>query len=184
LTHIKAPSALQWRNGTVIEEDTLTAAEDAIESADWAAFRGAIAKLRADLLPDPPSGQEADPRLRQILDALAAVSPAHDPEGCRSELAALGAILRLHPPAAPVMRELPPLVDLRGLEPPQPIVRILDALERAPDAPLRVVLPHEPHPLYDLLRRRGCEWSGSQRADGGFELTIRGPAARRTTLPG
>ena len=33
--------------------------------------------------------------------------------------------------------------------------------------------PHEPHPLYGLLREQGFAWSGAARADGGFELTIR-----------
>ncbi|MNC87662.1 hypothetical protein D3C83_34040 [compost metagenome] len=63
-------------------------------------------------------------------------------------------------------------LDLRGLQPPEPIVRIFDALERAPGAPLRAILPHEPVPLYGLLRERGFSCSGAQRADGGFEVLI------------
>ncbi|MEO8719056.1 MAG: DUF2249 domain-containing protein, partial [Burkholderiales bacterium] len=62
--------------------------------------------------------------------------------------------------------------DLRGLQPPEPIVRIFEALERSPGAPLRAILPHEPAPLYPLLRERGLSWSGAQRADGAFELLI------------
>ena len=76
-------------------------------------------------------------------------------------------------PARPVAPVPLPALDLRGLEPPQPIVRIFEALKRAPGEPLCVVLPHEPHPLYNLLREHGFEWSGAPRADGGFELTIR-----------
>ena len=69
----------------------------------------------------------------------------------------------------------PPALDLRGLEPPQPIMRIFEALERDPATPLRVVLRHEPQPLYRLLSEHGFEWSGAHRADGGYELTIRKP---------
>ena len=58
------------------------------------------------------------------------------------------------------------------LQPPEPMVRIFQALERAPREPLCVILPHEPLPLYGLLRERGFGWSGAPRADGGFELTI------------
>lgn len=151
----------------------LECAERAISSADWAAFRSAMTALREQLLPRYTSNDESDERVREILGALIAVSPAHDPEGCRNELAILAEILRVKPGTTPDARVLPPLVDLRGLVPPQPVVQILQALDNAPDAPLRVVLPHEPHPLYDLLRRRGFAWSGAPRADGGYELTIR-----------
>jgi hypothetical protein len=51
-------------------------------------------------------------------------------------------------------------------------VRIFEALERAPSEPLRAILPHEPVPLYALLRERGFTYSGVQRADGGYELLI------------
>ena len=129
--------------------------------------------------------------MRKILEALASASPAHDPEGCGAELATFALLYRQHrereegllypafaaPGAAPMpmpaMAPVEPALDLRGLEPPQPIVRIFEALQRAPGEPLRVVLPHEPQPLYGLLRERGFEWSGAQRADGGFDLTIR-----------
>lgn len=63
-------------------------------------------------------------------------------------------------------------LDLRGLQPPEPIVRIFKALERSPDAPLRAILPHEPVPLYALLRERGFRCSGETRPDGGFEVLI------------
>jgi hypothetical protein len=188
----------------------LAAAEQALESGDWPAFRVRIVEFRGALLEHFAIEEEEvfpqfelrtgllEPtaqfcvqhrRMREIVDALAAASPAHDPAGCRTELATLGLLYRQHEEAeeriihpgvgyplgaasAPLASIKPPL-DLRGLEPPQPIVRIFEALERAPAEPLRVVLPHEPRPLYDLLREKGFEWSGSPRADGGFDLTIR-----------
>ena len=135
-------------------------------------------------------------RMREILDTLASASPAHDPGGCRAELGTFALLYRQHrvgedgvlyPGLTRALGAVTPratatgavqALDLRGLEPPQPIVRIFEALERAPDEPLRVVLPHEPVPLYGLLHQRGFEWSGVPRDDGGFELTIRRQRSR------
>jgi hemerythrin HHE cation binding domain-containing protein/uncharacterized protein DUF2249 len=190
----------------------LAAAGQALERAEWTAFRVRIVELRAALLAHFAFEEEElfpdferrtglrEPiadlclqhrRMREILDALASVAPAHDPQGCRAELDTLDLLHRqhkeseeriLHPTLARMREAVKPraaqagaaqALDLRGLEPPQPIVRILEALERAPDEPLRVVLPHEPIPLYGLLDQRGFEGSGTALADGGFELIIR-----------
>ena len=188
----------------------LAAAEQALVCGEWAAFRARLVEFRSallahfaleeDLLPEfeRRSGlQDAAAQLRaqhrsmrEILDTLVAVSPAHDPAGCAAELAAFGLMYAQHAESEesllyPVLGRAPDpdrphaassaavVMDLRGLEPPQPIVRIFEALERASGEPLLVVLPHEPHPLYGLLREHGFECAGAQRADGGFELTIR-----------
>jgi len=66
----------------------------------------------------------------------------------------------------------PPALDLRGLQPPEPIMRIFAALERSPGNPLRAILPHEPVPLYALLLERGFRYEGATRPDGGYELVI------------
>jgi hypothetical protein len=130
--------------------------------------------------------------LRELLDTLGAAAPQHDPEGCMAELERLGALQSEHhaceqlacypqsgemaapPPAPPPMGKGagPSPLDLRGLQPPEPIVRIFEALERAPRTPLRAILPHEPVPLYGLLRERGFSYTGTPRADGGFEVLI------------
>ena len=192
----------------------LAAAEQTVEAGEWAAFRVRIAELRGALVAQFTLQEEAafpqferqtglrEPteqlcqqhqRMREILDALASASPAHDPEGCRAEFATLALLYRQHreteegvmvpvfdlvPDATPMRAVAPaavPALDLRGLEPPQPMVRIFQALAREPDVPLHVVLPHEPLPLYGMLREHGFAWSGTPRADGGFELTIRKP---------
>jgi hemerythrin superfamily protein len=190
----------------------LVAAEQALENRDWIAFRVRLLEFRSFLLEhfaveeeelfpaferrtglhDPTSQLRLQhARMGEILDALAAVAPAHDPDGCDAELRTLGALYRQHKemeervlyPALQRVAEAAAsrkvaaggeALDLRGLQPPQPIVRIFEELERAPASPLRVVLPHEPHPLYGMLRDQGFEWSGAYRPDGGFELTIRG----------
>jgi hypothetical protein len=49
---------------------------------------------------------------------------------------------------------MPQPVDLRGLDPPEPLVRILAAIEEAP-GPLEFRLSREPYPLYPLLAAAG-----------------------------
>jgi len=135
---------------------------------DWGGYRPCLDALREALAEDPRP--EAHDPVQRHLDTLSAASPRHDPEGCTAELEALAAALRGR--GLKRARARPPALDLRGLQPPEPIVRIFEALERAPDEPLRAILPHEPVPLYALLRERGYAYSGEQRADGGFELLI------------
>lgn len=66
-----------------------------------------------------------------------------------------------------------------GLEPPEPLQIVLDALSDLPPGDrLRVQLRHEPFPLYSLLRPMGYEWSGDLRGDG-FELLIWGAGSRQ-----
>jgi len=63
-------------------------------------------------------------------------------------------------------------LDVRALEPPEPLERVLDALADLPVGDrLRVRLRREPFPLYDLLRRMGYGWSGTAAA-GSFEVLI------------
>lgn len=62
-------------------------------------------------------------------------------------------------------------VDLRGLEPPEPLLRILDALDTPGPGPLVFLLSREPLPLYAMLA--GGEWSHTvRRGDSGVELTL------------
>ncbi|MGV7207194.1 DUF2249 domain-containing protein [Oxalobacteraceae bacterium A2-2] len=54
-----------------------------------------------------------------------------------------------------VTREL----DVGGLEPPEPMVRILDTLlDLPPHQGLRVLIDREPVPLYRVLQRHGYAW--------------------------
>ena len=124
-------------------------------------------------------------QVAEHMEMLGVASPEYDPEGCIAELEQLARLLRAHHEAEMVLdpqyatRPIPTLVprgpalmDLRGLQPPEPIVRIFAALERAPREPLRVILPHEPVPIYALLHERGFTYSGVPRRDGGYELLI------------
>jgi uncharacterized protein (DUF2249 family) len=65
-------------------------------------------------------------------------------------------------------------LDLRGLPAPEPMERVLDALERLPEGQaLRVLLPHEPYPLYRLLERDGWAHAAAWQAADACLVTIR-----------
>jgi hypothetical protein len=134
--------------------------------------------------------REQHAQLRRYIEMLGAAAPEQDPEGCIDVLETLAELQHRHHAdemeldpqyATRAVPQLPPLepaaaapMDLRGLQPPEPIVRIFQALEKGA-APLRVILPHEPLPLYGLLRERGYTYAGAPRAAGGFELLIEKP---------
>jgi len=65
------------------------------------------------------------------------------------------------------------VLDLRGLEPPEPLERTLEALDTlAPGSRLRILVPHEPFPLYAILDRHGYRWQSEALPDGGFAVLI------------
>ena len=130
-------------------------ARDAARANDWDAFRARLDALRGALEAD-----DLSPGLVQSLDTLSAAACALDPDGCRAELERVGEMLGSG------------ALDLRELEPPEPMLRIMERLARAPAEPLRVRLRHEPVPLYELLVQRGYAWRGAPLADGGYELVI------------
>jgi hemerythrin-like domain-containing protein len=125
--------------------------------------------------------------LRTLLARLAAAAPAVDPEGCRAELGSLRSALRRHAAQEEGMLyracehlSLPepqadvalPELDVRGLEPPAPMMRIMQALTGAPHQPLRVRIHREPLPLYELLAERGFTWRTTPLDDGSYEVLI------------
>jgi len=65
-------------------------------------------------------------------------------------------------------------IDARGLEPPQPIVTILEALERLPNgAQLRARTDRRPMHLYAQLEERGFVGDTEAQPDGSFVTRIR-----------
>lgn len=141
----------------------------AARARQWPAHRMHFAALREALDAQLAPGED-DLRIR--LDTLNAATPGQDPEGYLAELEQLALVLGERGVPEVDVAERCATLDLRGLQPPEPIVRIFEALERAPGEPLRAILPHEPVPLYGLLRERGFSCSGAPRADGGFEVLI------------
>lgn len=65
-------------------------------------------------------------------------------------------------------------VDARGLEPPQPLVKILEALAALPEgAELRAHTERKPMHLYAHLEERGFAGVTEEQNDGSFITTIR-----------
>lgn len=62
-------------------------------------------------------------------------------------------------------------IDVRGLEPPEPMRRVLDALDRPDALPLTVIHDREPVLLYPRLTERGLGWSVARVGDH-FEIRI------------
>lgn len=66
------------------------------------------------------------------------------------------------------------VLDVRGLEPPEPMERVLDALagmQRGQQ--LRMRIDREPRPLYRILERNGYRFDAQTTPDGEFEILIR-----------
>ncbi|NHZ91680.1 DUF2249 domain-containing protein [Massilia sp. CCM 8733] len=71
-------------------------------------------------------------------------------------------------------------IDVRGLEPPEPLERVLDALDRLPDGDhLCMLIEREPRPLYRILAQNGYGHATSALPDYLYEVRIwrRIPAA-------
>lgn len=65
------------------------------------------------------------------------------------------------------------ILDARDLEPPEPMVRTMAALdELAASEKLLVLLPREPYPLYRALELNGFSWQTRRQADGTVEVLI------------
>jgi uncharacterized protein (DUF2249 family) len=102
-----------------------------------------------------------------------------------AEAAPRGAAAAASPPAPPPSSVAPPAgpvvaLDVRGLEPPLPMVRILEAVEvLAPGQRLEVLHDRRPLFLYPQLDARGLGHATEEPAPGTVRITIwrGGPAA-------
>lgn len=66
------------------------------------------------------------------------------------------------------------VVDARFMEPPEPFVRTMEALDTLPEGEgLLLLLYREPHPLYRALRQNGYAYETELVPDGTFEILIR-----------
>lgn len=65
------------------------------------------------------------------------------------------------------------LVDARDLPPPEPMERVLEALEGLlPGQSIRMLLHREPYPLYELLAERGYAHDTRVEPDGSYVILI------------
>ena len=68
----------------------------------------------------------------------------------------------------------PYIVDARGLEPPQPMQLVLQALDTLPRGEEVVLLLYrEPYPLYNILAQNGFTHRCEHHDDGTFAIHIR-----------
>lgn len=65
------------------------------------------------------------------------------------------------------------VIDARGLEPPEPFVLTMDALDRLPRGEkLLLLLYREPFPLYKALANNGFRHEAEHQQDGTVEILI------------
>jgi uncharacterized protein (DUF2249 family) len=68
------------------------------------------------------------------------------------------------------------VVDGRGLTPPEPMERVVAALDHLqPGQRLRFLIHRHPYPLYDLLSRHHYRYETTSLPDGGFVVLISPP---------
>jgi hypothetical protein len=66
------------------------------------------------------------------------------------------------------------IIDLRGLEAPEPMVQILQACTQLGSNDRYLAqLPHVPEPLFPHLESRGMAWQVFEQADGSALVAIR-----------
>ena len=64
-------------------------------------------------------------------------------------------------------------LDLRGMFPPEPMERVLDALAALlPGQQVRMLIDREPHPLYRILEQNGYTFSRSEPEPGLYQVII------------
>lgn len=103
-------------------------------------------------------------------------TPVEDPLGCVPEGAASEPGLSAgSAPGAVFWPDPARALDLGGLMPPEPMVRILETLaELAPGEVLFALLDREPVFLFPELAKRGAEWAGNFTREGDqYRLLIR-----------
>ena len=70
---------------------------------------------------------------------------------------------------------VPPEVflDLRGLFPPEPMERVLDALGGLlKDQQVRMLIEREPHPLYRILENNNYHYASTEPEPGLYQIVI------------
>lgn len=66
------------------------------------------------------------------------------------------------------------VIDGRELQPPEPMERTLEALDRlGPGDDILLLLYCQPHPLFNILRNNGYVWTDNLLPEGTREIRIR-----------
>lgn len=68
---------------------------------------------------------------------------------------------------------MPIILDVRGLEPPEPMERVLSALDKLrAGEQLLMIIDRQPRPLYRILQNNGYAFRETFRPEGIFEILI------------
>ena len=66
------------------------------------------------------------------------------------------------------------VVDGREMQPPEPLERTMDALDKLADGDdLLLLLYCQPHPLFNILKNNGYAWTENVLPEGTREIRIR-----------
>lgn len=66
------------------------------------------------------------------------------------------------------------LIDARGLEPPEPLEKVMQTLAMMrPGQSIRLLLHREPFPLYPLLTEKGYRYDTRMESEGSYIILIR-----------
>ena len=77
------------------------------------------------------------------------------------------------PPTEHAMTIRHEVLDVRGMQPPEPIERVLSTIgDFRPGDTLKLVIDCEPHPLFRILRQNGYAWRAEPGTDSRFAITI------------
>jgi len=117
----------------------------------------------------PPNLRHAVKATEQFSMLLTLFKPAPAPMAAALTGAVIASCKRAAADAAPVVE-----VDARGLEPPQPLVKILESVAALPaGAELRACTDRRPMHLYAQLKERGFAAVTEEQPDGTFLTHIR-----------
>jgi len=76
------------------------------------------------------------------------------------------------------------LIDAHGLEPPEPLEKVMQALALLrPGQAIRLLLPREPFPLYPILAAQGYGHATQMQTDGNYVILIRQAGTPSETQP-
>ena len=66
------------------------------------------------------------------------------------------------------------VIDGREMQPPEPLERTLEALEKLKEGDdILLLLYCQPHPLFNILRNNGYVWTDQMQPEGTREIRIR-----------
>jgi uncharacterized protein (DUF2249 family) len=147
------------------------------DSGDWQVLFTRQSEVAAPELAQPPQGpvSAALPRLLGRFQRSLKPAPSPHEEGGKVQHVEIARVAgQSQPDGKPDLKLAAVEVDARGLEPPQPMVKILEALaDLPPGAELKARTDRRPMHLYAPLEERGFTAETTEQPDGSFLTYVR-----------